>query len=278
MAGTTVFGGGRADLLRGESLEDTIFGGGAAALQDDLGDTAYGGAGDDVIFGENGDDRLFGERGDDAISGGGGDDTASGGLGNDTIRGDGGADQLLGDEGDDVLYGASAQDDTLDLADSLYGGSGNDAIFGGPGNDVVVGGPGTDALNGGAGSDTFLFGQTTARRYDAADRRAYTAVELDSTTRLGAAADSVFGFGAEDRIDLAGIDADARGWFEANASADEGFAFVGAARFTAVGQVRAYTWEGDTYVEATTNTDLSPDLTIVLVGYAGPIGPENIVL
>ena len=277
MVGRTIYGDGRADTLRGAAFDDTIYGGGAAASPNDLGDAIHGGSGNDILFGNGGDDRLFGERDNDAVYGGAGNDSASGGLGNDTVHGNEGSDVLRGEDGDDVLYGGSVQADPLDSADSIYGGAGNDTVFGDGGNDLIAGGLGADALYGGGGADTFRFGQTLTRRFDAIDQGTRTTVELDSTVLFGNTGDSIFGFEASDRIDLSDIDADARGWLEVNYSADDRFNYLGDAVFTDVGQVRVSRLQGDTVVEANIAPGLAAELRIVLVGYTGSVGPENML-
>jgi len=95
-------------------------------------------------------DSLYGGNGDDIINGLGGHDTIYGGEGNDTLYGGEGeeGDWLYGDSGDDVLFG----------------GAGQDRLDGGLGNDTLNGGTGTfsyssqgDILSGGEGNDTYLF-------------------------------------------------------------------------------------------------------------------------
>ena len=94
-------------------------------------DLLRGGTGDDRLFGKGGDDVLFGNDGDDRLSGGGGDDWVVGGDGNDRLNGNRGDDALLGGDGDDRLKGGSG-DDRID------GGRGDDRLWGGDGSDIFV--------------------------------------------------------------------------------------------------------------------------------------------
>ena len=73
-------GSAMADILAGDSRDNTIMGGGGD-------DKIYGGPG-------GGDDMLHGGRGDDMLFGGRGDDTLNGGMGNDSLWGGPGADKF----------------------------------------------------------------------------------------------------------------------------------------------------------------------------------------
>ena len=68
---------------------------------DFIGDTIYGGFGDDALIGRGGDDLLVG---------GSGYDTLIGGEGNDTLQGGSYADTLIGGAGDDILQGNKGRD------------------------------------------------------------------------------------------------------------------------------------------------------------------------
>lgn len=128
-------GGAGADTIEGGAGNDTIiYGAGDAATG--VGDTVYGGDGDDYIDDEYGviydnyDDYVDGGAGNDTIYTGGGDDTILGGSGNDTLHGEDGNDTIYGGTGSDTIY-AGAGDDTI------YAGSG-DTIYGGDGNDTII--------------------------------------------------------------------------------------------------------------------------------------------
>ena len=83
-------GSAMADILAGDSRDNTIMGGGGD-------DKIYGGPG-------GGDDMLHGGRGDDMLFGGRGDDTLNGGMGNDGLWGGPGADDFDGGAGNDMIY------------------------------------------------------------------------------------------------------------------------------------------------------------------------------
>ncbi len=221
-------GGAGADELHGGAGTDTLRGYDGA-------DKMYGEAGNDTLFGGNGDDLVDGGDGDDLLRGDDGNDTIYGGAGNDTLDGMGGNDRLIGGAGDDVysldstgdvvvedagggvdtvktgssytlganvenlelLYasGANGVGNALDNrltgntgANELRGDAGNDILHGMAGNDVLIGGLGADELWGDAGSDIFR----------------YTNIGESVT----GSADRIMDFTAEDRVDLAAIDAD----------------------------------------------------------------------
>ena len=185
--GHEAYGNDGANLIIGNTLEDTI----------------RGGAGNDTLVGggaTDGTDRLYGEAGDDTyvIS-----DLASStvireapGEGTDTILNQdpttleymvtieknienyrwetssrhsiignelanliasgGGNDQLSGEEGDDTLIGNGGTDNLSGGAgnDQLLGGDGVDFLDGGAGNDLLDAGAGDERLEGGEGNDT----------------------------------------------------------------------------------------------------------------------------
>ncbi|HEX8480545.1 MAG TPA: cadherin domain-containing protein [Allosphingosinicella sp.] len=109
----------------------------------DMGNTAFGGAGNDHLFGGKLDDWLIGGEGDDRLYSG--DGTIGGapvGLGGDGNYLDGGA-------GNDHVYGREG-------SDWLEGGDGTDFLEGGDGDDILAGGGGLDTLRGGRGNDQYL--------------------------------------------------------------------------------------------------------------------------
>jgi Ca2+-binding RTX toxin-like protein len=75
------------------------------------------------------------------------------------VYGGSGNDTLRGGDGNDTLFGGAGNDALYGDAgdDYLDGGSGNDSLYGGAGNDTLVGGLGNDLLDGGAGDDTYIF-------------------------------------------------------------------------------------------------------------------------
>jgi Ca2+-binding RTX toxin-like protein len=84
----------------------------------------------------DGDDTILGGSNADVINGAAGKDVIKGGFGNDTIQGGAGEDTIFGQAGDDKLT-------DVDMADALWGSSGNDVLIGGrtthgdDGNDIL---------------------------------------------------------------------------------------------------------------------------------------------
>lgn len=171
------------DSLRGDTLANTLFGGG----------------GNDLLAGRDGNDILAGGAGADINDGGIGFDYASysdsaagmivdlalvaqntgdaagdsyiqieGLIGsgyNDSLRGDAQANWIYGGGGIDYIYGRDGDDVLLGEADNdtIQGNAGNDQLFGGEGDDRLYGGIGADVLNGGNGMDLARYDDATAR-------------------------------------------------------------------------------------------------------------------
>ncbi|MCY4360886.1 MAG: calcium-binding protein, partial [Gammaproteobacteria bacterium] len=106
-------GSGHADILAGDSRDNTLAGGGGD-------DKLYGGpgGGDDALYGGAGADALYGGRGNDTLSGNAGDDTLHGGPDDDTLYGGAGNDTFVfaPGHGDDTLPDFGHGDDRIDLA------------------------------------------------------------------------------------------------------------------------------------------------------------------
>ncbi|MGO4723170.1 MULTISPECIES: S8 family serine peptidase [unclassified Inquilinus] len=233
-------------------------------------EAVVGSLGNDSLIGTTGANTLWGQAGNDLLSAGAGNDVVSGEDGNDQVRGDPGSDQLSGGNGNDsVLYsnstvgvsvnlatntasGGDAQGDRLSgfenavgsaFADTLTGDGQTNIFYGGQGNDALTGGGGRDHLQGDAGADRFVYLATA-----------------DST--VGAGADKILDFSHAqgDRIDVAAIDANAA------VAGDQAFAFIGAALFSAAGQLHFVVAGVQTLVEADVNGDGQADLQIALVG------------
>jgi Ca2+-binding RTX toxin-like protein len=191
-------------------------------------DTLTGGNGNDTLSGLAGNDMLSGGYGDDQLNGGDGADTLIGGLRNDTLSGGTGNDMLKGGDGNDWLSGGDG-DDWLD------GSYGRDTLYGGNGADTLSGGLGGDKLSGGVGNDTFT----------------YSALAEIS-------GDTIIDFSFGDKIDLAGVDANA------NLAGDQAFTFVGTNAFTGVaGQLR---YQPGSYLYGDVDGNASHDFTIQLTG------------
>jgi serralysin len=114
----TLYGGGNSnfgtfntvDTVKGDNGDDTIYGGVSAADANDGDDALYGDLGNDILYGNAGNDTLFGGR--DLIDGEDGNDALYGGLGDDTLYGNAGNDTLVGSLGNDQIYGGLG-DDTI---------------------------------------------------------------------------------------------------------------------------------------------------------------------
>jgi len=300
--GDTITGNTEANRIEGREGNDSISG----ANGDDA---LYGNDGDDTLHGDNGNDTLSGGAGTNAVYGDAGNDILIANLGSDTLHGgdgndrfrvsvagttivelaDEGVDQvftsvdftlasnvermtslgigltlvgndlaniLFGDSGNNAILGGSGNDNIRGAAgddtvrgeggnDAVLGDTGNDSVFGGSGNDVLTGGQGLDQLTGGLGRDSF--------RFDLAS----------DTGSLHTQADRILDFSQSegDRIALSGIDANSA------ITGDQAFAFIGNAGFSgAGGELRAVRFDGNTYVIGDVNGDSTGDFYIRLDG------------
>lgn len=241
----------RRDIFYGDSRDERVYG---LAGDDDL----FGGSGDDILFGDKGQDLLVGERGDDELHGGAGSDLLAGERGDDSLNGGSGydyADYFYAESGVvlDLAAGTAADgdggSDTLRSiegaygsrnADTLRGDTGINELFGEAGNDILIGGAGQDLTVGDAGADRFVFDDG-----DVADRLGDADLVGDFTRSEG------------DKIDLAGIDADA------NAAGDQAFAFIGTGAFSGVaGQLRVETMSGERVLSGDLDGDAAADFFI----------------
>ena len=95
VAGTTLNGTERDDILLGGATNDTLYGGKGN-------DVLIGGSGQDTLYGGNGNDRLEGGIGNDILYGDAGNDILIGGVGNDILNGGLGADTFVWGATDNV--------------------------------------------------------------------------------------------------------------------------------------------------------------------------------
>ena len=244
-----------------------------AAIGNGLDNSIAGSAGNDRLEGGDGNDVLEGGAGADALLGDSGIDTASyvtagGGV---RVALTGSPDAQTGDAQGDTFSGVenltgSTFADLMvgdELANTLSGGAGNDSASGGGGNDVLIGDEGTDVLNGDAGNDVlrggrgadYLFGGLGADVFDF-DAPAHSAPAARDILRggVGVAAFEGVGVAGGDRIDLSGIDANAR------AAGDQAFAFGG----TEIGRVSLVDAGGNTLVRCNTDRDAAFELELVI--------------
>ena len=190
----------------------------------------------EIAIGGLGNDVLVGNAADNTLDGGPGADRMNGGMGNDSYYVDNALDTVieLRSAGVDTIFSTvsltlAANVENLyllgtgntsgtgnALANRLVGNEGNNLLSGGNGNDVLIGNAGADTLTGGGGADTFVF-------------RALSDMGVGFGRR-----DVITDFKASqgDRIDLSVIDAIAA------SSGDDAFVYIGAAAFSAAGQLR----------------------------------------
>ncbi|WP_353427884.1 hypothetical protein NHB34_01870 [Polynucleobacter sp. MWH-UH19D] len=187
--GNTIFGGDGNDIIAGSRLDtqveldvynqrfgltganavtlDTNTNTGVIALSNAgtlLGDTLYGGAGNDTLNGYYGNDYLDGGTGTDVLKGWEGNDTYVIDNAGDIVNETSGIDTIITSLGAlDLRNSQYAGVENLTSisaagsASTLYGNSGNNVIIGGAGNDTIDGVSGIDTLIGGAGNDTIIW-------------------------------------------------------------------------------------------------------------------------
>lgn len=118
----------------------------------------------DYLHGDRGDDRIEGRGGQDVLFGGEGNDSLFGGDGYDYLYGGEGADQLDGGEGFDyahfqdsnagvridlrsgMISGGSAEGDTIESIEGIYGSYYADVIASNVGTNILFAGAGDDIL------------------------------------------------------------------------------------------------------------------------------------
>lgn len=208
-------------------------------LADGVTGLALGGAGFFQVAGNALANLLSANAAGSALSGNAGADTVRGAAGNDSLEGGDGRDLVSGGGGADDIHGGSGDD-------RLRGDAGADTLSGEGGKDQITGGNGHDSLTGGAGGDRFIFATTGESGRNAGD------VITDFTVKPGSGAAFL------DRIDLAQIDA------MAGTDGDQAFSFIGAAAFTAEGQIRAVQSGADTLVLVNTSGSGGAEMQIVL--------------
>jgi len=175
-----------------------------------------------------------------------GNDTIYGGAGDDLFVGGAGAESFFGEAGDDIATGGAG-------GDSLIGGFGSDSLAGGDGADWLQAGPGIDTLSGGAEADRFVF----------LDRQDAGLGFLNH--------DLITDFQVGDRIDLAAIDANDE------LLGDQGFRFIGASRFSGLGQLRYTCANGIGLLEGNCTGRLDADFQLTILGSVS-LQPTSFVL
>ena len=155
---------------------------------------------------------------------------------------------VSGGDGSDLLSGSTNKDLMVDGAgaDTLFGLEGSDQLLGGAGNDLLTGGPGADTLTGDIGADRFIFNQP-------------------GDFASGSTPDVItdFNHSEGDRIDLSGVDANAK------LSASQAFTFIGNQAFhNQPGELHYVTDGSSLIVEGDLNGDGHADFSFVVSGIA----------
>lgn len=148
-----------------------------------------------------------------------------------------GVENIIGTGADDKVAGAAA-------AETMSGGKGDDFLNGGLGDDVLTGGKGIDLLKGSSGLDRFDFNSTAESGTTAATRDSIT-----DFTHL------------KEKLDFSSIDA------RATPAGNQAFAFIGAAAFSAEGQIRAVQSGADTVLEINTAGVNGAEMTVELSNF-----------
>lgn len=196
------------------------------------------GSGGDLYEGRHGEIRglVSGDAGNDNLTGGNEGNVLLGGAGNDELYGLGGDDELDGGGGDDLMHGGKGDD-------LLLGGQGKDHLIGGRDDDTLIGGRQADLLTGNQGADRFVFNNTAESATPSGQRDTIT----DFQRGL-------------DLIDISTIDANT------TVTGNQAFSFIGAAAFTAPGQIRAVKQGGNTIVQLSNDGDTAAEMVITLRG------------
>ncbi|MEH1907178.1 MAG: hypothetical protein V7L05_23380 [Nostoc sp.] len=190
--------------------------------------------GNDVLNAANG--SINGSSGNNILLGGSGNNTFSGGSGNDVLLAADGNNTVNGSDGNDVLLGGNGND-------KLIGGLGDDTLVGGAGTDILIGGPGNDVFKFSSVSDSLPVGRDLITDF------------VGNGNLLG------------DRIDLSDIDANS------TIGGKQNFAFIGAAAFTAPGQLRY----SEGILQGNIDGTLSADFEVRLIG-APELGANSLIL
>ncbi|MEL7088491.1 MAG: hypothetical protein AAGL98_08650, partial [Planctomycetota bacterium] len=153
--------------------------------------------------------------------------------------------------GETFTFDGSAETDGFFL---IFSGDGNDTISGSQGGDTIFGRGGVDTMTGNGGDDVFLY--------------------TDVSESAPSGPDVITDFTTGDMISLSDIDANT------GVTGDQAFSFIGAAAFTAAGQLRAVNTSGNDWtVEGDVDGDGIADLQIqVTTSDGSPLDAADFVL
>jgi len=247
-------GGAGADTIDGLGGNDWLsYENAAAAIAINL-DSGSGWAGDatgdrvsgvENLRGTPFGDYLFGDTGANILRGDAGADVLYGGANSDTIYYSTSALAVRVDLSTNSASGGDADGDTLVSVENVFATAFDDTLIGDSASNTLVGWLGVDRLTGHGGNDIF--------RWSAVNESGVGAGARDVVTDFVRA--------HADLLDVSGIDADA------TTSGNQTFNFLGAAAFTAAGQLRFFHGgAGNTIVELNVNADLAADMQFELTG------------
>ena len=244
----------------GDHVEGLVLAGvgGLSGTGNDLDNAIIGNDYDNLLSGGGGADFIFGLGGSDIIDGGTNADTMLGGQGFDIYIVDNAGDVVTeyAGEGFDqvqtsVSYSLSAGSEvevlyadpaTTTAAIDLTGNELDNFLTGNDGINVLVGGLGVDTLRGNGGGDAFLWSSVAETGLTNPD------IVTDYSSAQG------------DVLHFTNIDADG------TVAGNQDFTFIGAAAFTAPGQINWFTNGTDTFIQLNTDADLAADGMIQLNG------------
>ena len=256
----TVFTNVSYALAAGQEIEFLKANGGTnlTLTGNEFANTITGWSGNDTISGGDGNDVISGLTGADTMNGGQGDDTfyvdnvgdvvnETAGQGADTVYAAVNWTLTAGSEVEILRANAGATGLTLtgnELANQIFGGTGNDTLNGGDGSDTLTGGTGADRLTGGLALDKFVFN---------------SAAEIGS----GASRDVIADWTSGETIDLSKIDANT------TTAGDQAFTFVGTGAFSGAKGELHFVQDAAhslTLVEGDANGDKAADFQLELTG------------
>ena len=235
----------------------------------------FGGVGNFIGSGNALNNRIVGGTGVDTLTGLGGIDILIGGAGTDFMFGGIGADTYeVTDAGDVVQENSSegidtiwtsvnyALNDTSEVENLIFGGSGNFTGSGNIFNNLIVGGAGADTLAGNAGADTLTGNAGTDTQTGGSGADTFVLTTL-ADSGVGALRDVIMDFvSGTDRIDFSGIDANSA------LAGNQAFTSIGTAAFTVgvAGQLRYDVVGGITVLQGDVDGIAGADFELQLTG------------